>query len=262
MRPIRFTPAFAFAVLALVAIAFSAVPSSAQDATGDVAISVMVETLPGHGPAFEEGMKEHMAALTGMGDTSTWMVFEIAAGERTGQYMVASFSHTWDFFDQPPTVDQEEAQASMQANIVPHVQGVQTQWMVRRSDLGQWTAATPVAPMYEVITFEVRGNMNPTFANVLAKLKHANEEMGVDGGYSVFRPRVGGTGNQWVLSVPHQNFAGFGEGEEDWMEQLLVQVYGPVEMQSIMDDLDDAIVSAKSELFVVRRDLSMNMPSS
>ena len=104
--------------------------------------------------------------------------------------------------------------------------------------------------------------MNGTFANVLRKLKHANEQMGLDIGYSVFRPRIGGVGNQWVISVPHGSFAEFGEGSDDWMEQLLLEVYGPADMESIMEDLDDSIASAKSELFVVRRDLSMNLPSS
>ena len=46
------------------------------------------------------------------------------------------------------------------------------------------------------------------------------------------------------------------------MEQLLVQVYGHADMQAIIDMADSAIESSTSELFVLRPDLSLNLPSS
>jgi hypothetical protein len=78
----------------------------------------------------------------------------------------------------------------------------------------------------------------------------------------VFLPAVGGVGGQWAVSVPHQSFAEFGAVSRDWMEQLLVQVYGHADMQAIIDMADSAIESSTSELFVLRPDLSLNLPSS
>ena len=144
----------AVAALAAALVIFP-VSSQAQDAGGNIAQTVIVDPLPGHGLAFEEGMKAHQENMIRAGDESVWVTFEIVAGERSGQFMVGSFGHDWADFDQAPPVDPARAQESMADNIAPHVQDFRVQWMERLVDLGGWTLDTPQAPMYEVVTFQV-----------------------------------------------------------------------------------------------------------
>jgi hypothetical protein len=247
---------------AVLAAALVILPASsqAQGAGGNVAQTVIVDPLPGHGLAFEEGMKAHQANMIRAGDESVWVTFEIVAGERSGQFMVGSFGHAWADFDAAPSVDAARAQESMADNISPHVGDFRVQWMERLVDLGGWTPDTPQAPMYEVVTFQVRAGMDSAFENFLKKVKHALEEAGTMPAYSVFVPALGGNGGQWAVSVPHQTFAEFGGPSRDWMEQLFVQVYGHADMQVIIDGLNAAVESSTSELFVLRPDLSMNLP--
>lgn len=247
---------------AVLAVALLAPPSIAQEAAGTVAQVVTVKPLPGHGSAFEEGVKAHMENLRRAGDESVWVTFEIAAGERSGQFMVGTFDHAWSDFDEAPTVDPARAQESMDDNIAPHVQDFRMQWMERMVDLGGWTPESPRAPMYEVITFQIRPGKDRVFEHFLTKLKGAMSEMGSIPAYSVFMPVLGGVGGQWAVSVPHQSFTEFGDGSRDWMEQLLVQVYGHADMQAIIDMADSSVESSTSELFVLRPDLSMNLPPS
>jgi hypothetical protein len=255
------SPARVLAVAALAA-ALGILPASsqAQDAGGNIAQTVIVDPLPGHGLAFEEGMKAHQENMIRAGDESVWVTFEIVAGERSGQFMVGSFGHDWADFDQAPPVDPARAQESMADNIMPHVGDFRVQWMERLVDLGGWTPDSPQAPMYEVVSFQVRTGMDSAFENFLKKMKHALEEAGTMPAYSVFVPVLGGNGGQWAISVPHQTMAEFGGPSRDWMEQLLVQVYGHADMQVIIDGLNAAVESTTSELFVLRPDLSMNLP--
>jgi hypothetical protein len=247
---------------AVLAVALLAPPSIAQEATGTIAQTVVVDPLPGHGSAFEEGVKAHMENMLRAGDESVWVTYEVVAGERSGQFMVGTFDHAWADFDQAPPVDPARAQQSMADNISPHVQDFRVQWMERMVDLGGWTPESPRAPMYEVITFQIRPGQDRVFEHFLTKLKGAMAETGSMPAYSVFLPVIGGGGGQWAVSVPHQSFAEFGTGSRDWMEQLLVQVYGHADMQTIIDMADSAIESSTSELFVLRPDLSMNLPPS
>jgi hypothetical protein len=255
------SPARVLAVAALAAaLAILPAPSQAQDAGGNVAQTVVVDPLPGHAMAFEEGMKAHQASMIRAGDESVWVTFEIVAGERSGQFMVGTFDHAWADFDQEPPVDPARAEESMADNIMPHVEDFRVQWMERMVDLGGWTPDSPRAPMYEVITFQVRPGKDRVFEHFLTKLKGAMSGAGAMPAYSVFLPAVGGTSGEWAVSVPHQSLAEFGATSRDWMEQLLVQAYGHADMQAIIDMADSAIESSKSELFVLRPDLSMNLP--
>ena len=239
------------------------IPAQAQmdEPAGNAAMIIWVEPMPGHGLAFEDGVKQHMSNLMEAGDTQTWVVFEVMAGDRTGQYVVGTFNHAWSDFDQPPAVDQAAAQESMAENIFPHVAGVETQLIVRDTDLSMWSPSDPIAPMYQVIEWTVEPGHMPAMQTFMAKVKHAFEQAG-GGSYSVFRPVVGGSGSRMTLSIPRQGFASFAGEDPDWFEDMMRGVYGNAETRVLMESVDEAMASESSWMLVFRPDMSMNLPDS
>jgi hypothetical protein len=237
------------------------IPVGAQEGpAGSIAQVVVVQPHPGHHTAFEQGMARHTQTMSEeAGGTWTWVTFEIVMGERTGQYVVGTYNHAWADFD-AQDADPEMARESMQDNITPHVESWTSRMMERVTDISMWDPNEPLAPMYEVITFDVALGGAARFEHFMMRLKQAMEAEGVEGRYSVFRSRLGGTGNQWVVSVPHDDMASFGGGEDDWLERLLVGAFTHAGGQMLMEDFNSLVTGVTSELFVLRRDMSGNLP--
>ena len=249
--------------LSALAMLLIAVPGHAQTTEdgGNAAMVVWVDPLPGHGLAFEAGVREHMSNLMEAGDTQTWISFEVIAGDRTGEYVIGTFNRAWSDFDQPPPVDPAAAEESMAENIIPHVQDVETQLIWRDTNLGTWAPDDPIAPMYQIIQFTVRPGHMAGFETFVSKIKNAFETMG-EGSYSVFRPVVGGQGGQISISVPRQSFAEFAQDDPQMFENMMRELYGVSETRLLMENMDAAIASETSYLLVLRPDMSMNLPDS
>ncbi|MDX1394752.1 MAG: hypothetical protein R3195_10175 [Gemmatimonadota bacterium] len=251
-----------FAGLTALATLLIAVPAFAQMAqpAGDAAMVVWVDPLPGHGSAFEEGVRQHMSNMMEAGETQTWVSFEVIAGDRTGQYVVGTFNHAWADFDQPPP-NPAMAGESMADNIVPHVEDFEIQYIWRDTNLGTWAPDEPIAPMYQLIQFDVKPGHMPGFETFVSKIKNAFETMG-EGSYSVFRPVLGGQGGQVTISVPRQGFAEFAQDDPQFFENMMRELYGVAETRLLMETMDAAIASERSYLLVFRPDMSMNLPDS
>lgn len=249
-------------LIPILAIAFGPAAGHAQTAAGNAAMVVWVDPLPGHGAAFEEGVRRHTSAMQEAGDTRTWVMFEVIAGERTGQYVVGTFNHAWADFDQPPPVDRATGERSMTENISPHVEGVEIQYAVRDPELSMWSPDDPIAPMYQVIEWTIKPGHMPAFETFLAKVRAAFEGMGEGGSYSIFRPVIGGTGSRLSLSIPRQGFAEFAEDDPDWLENMMREAYGTAETRMLMEGADAALASERSHMLVLRPDLSMNLPEN
>jgi hypothetical protein len=232
-------------------------PALTQDAPpAEMGYIVVVDPLLGHGSAFEEGAKKHMEWYADAGGTWPWAVFEVSMGERTGQWVWFSGSHSYADFD-TPDVDPTESDRSLERNITPHVSNVEVSLTRLMPDLSMIVADAPVRPLYEVITFQLKPGKDAQFTHVLKKLKTAFAGLGDQVEYGVYQAAQGGRGGQWLVSIPHESFASMG-GDADF-EGLMAEVLGDFEAQSVLDMLDDAIASETREVFALRSDLSLNL---
>jgi hypothetical protein len=248
-------PILLFLLAALGAPGFAA----AQEGSGDLGWIVTVTPQAGHVTAFEEGAQRHTEVMVDAGVTMTWIAMEIILGPRTGQYVYGSFSLSGADLDAPQG-DQEAMQESFAENIDPHTAGAEAQIIRRMVDLGMWTPESPLAPMYEVYRMWVKPGGDAVMRNMFAKLKAAMEQMAPDADYSVWRPAAGSVGSEWTVTVPIQGFASYDEDNPGWMEQMFAQVYGHDEMQLLMDSVAEVILKSTSEVFVIRSDMSVNLP--
>lgn len=245
-------------LLALAAIPSLTVtsPASAQNTAADMAYTIVAEPMPGHASAFEEGARKHLEWVGEEGGSWTWAVFEIAFGERTGQYFFFSGGHTYADFDQPD-VDPVANAESIDRNVAPHVENAVAQLIRLRPDLSMVVPGAALSPLYEVVTFQLNPGHEPQWVHFLERLKTAFEDTGFPIEYLVFQGAQGGTLGEWVVSIPHENFASMsGPGDFD---ALLEQAFGEFESQSLLGILDEAIGSSTNEIFVLRRDLSLNL---
>jgi hypothetical protein len=252
-RLLHSTLAVLFLVMAL------APAVAAQQGSGDLAWIVYVDPQPGHVMAFEEGAQRHAEIMADAGVTMTWIGMEIILGPRTGQFMYGAFDLNGAALDAPQG-DQEAMQESFADNIDPHVAGAEAQVIRRMRDMGMWTPDSPMAPMYEVYRMWVKPGGDAVMRNVMSKLQAAMADMYPEAAYSVWRPVAGGVGSEWAVTVPIEGFAGYDEYNPTWMEQMLAEAYGHDEMQLIMDSMAKVMLKSTMEVFVVRPDLSVNLP--
>ena len=245
-------------LLALAAIPILTVtsPAPAQDTSANMAYVVAAEPMPAHASAFEEGARQHMEWVGEEGGSWTWAAFEIAFGERTGQYFFFSGGHTYADFDQPD-VDPVANAESIDRNVAPHVENVVAQLIRLRPDLSMLGGGAALSPLYEVVTFQVNPGYGPEWVHFLERLKTALEGASVPLEYLVFQGAQGGTLGEWVVSIPHENFASMSGPAE--FDALLEQAFGEFESQSLLGILDEAIASSTNEIFVLRPDLSLNL---
>jgi hypothetical protein len=227
----------------------------AQEDAAEMAYTVTLEPVTGHAAAMEEGAKRHMEWYEEAGGEWSWAVFEIGMGARTGQYVWFSGGHTYASFDEPD-VDQQESNESIERNFSPHVENAVISLARQRTDLSMRPADAALRPIYEVLTFSLTPGSEPAFIHFLEKIKSALESVEAPFEYTVYQSAQGGNGD-WVISLPHESFGSMGGGGD--FEDLFEQAFGKYEARGLLDGLGDAVASVSSEIFFLRRDLSLNI---
>lgn len=232
--------------------------AQAQEPTSAIGQVIVVDPLPGHAAALEEGAKKHMAWLKGQGATWSWVGFEIIMGERTGQYVWGSFNHAYADFDSPD-VDPQASSASIDENIASHVHDATVQLVRLLPDLSMATPGGALSPLYEVMTFKVKPGQDEAFLLWWDKFKEALTETGTEAQYFLYAGAQGTVAGEYVLSVPHESFADM-DAPEGWIPRLLTQVHGEADGRRLMEMGGAALESWHTEVFALRPDLSVNLP--
>lgn len=246
--------------LLLVALPFFGIAPivSAQDAPGTLAQVIVVDPLPGHAAALEEGAQQHLEWMRDAGGTWQWSAFEIVMGERTGSYVWGTFNHEYADFD-TPDVDPQASSQSVDRNIAPHVDEVVVAMANLRPDLSMVVTDAPLRPMYEVVTFELNNGKDLQFAAALAMIKETFATAGGGIEYLVYQFAQGGSG-QWVVSIPHESFSSMGGMDDAGFLGMMRQVHGEHGARNLTDLMDTSVARVTSEIFVLRPDLSANLP--
>ncbi len=91
-------------MICFVALCFLTVASISQTQTTDLTdvsvAQIMFEVpKPGRVEEYEQGIKKHMAWHKSNHDRWTWQTWEVMTGRDTGTYIIGTFGHRWEDFD-------------------------------------------------------------------------------------------------------------------------------------------------------------------
>ena len=148
-----------------------------EEAPGTAAQIILVKPLPGHGAQFEEGVRRHTEWLVEHGAEWSWLAFYISMGERTGQYVFATFNHAFADFDEGD-VTAPGSDESMRENVLPHVGEMQVAMIRLRPELSMVLPDAPFRPLYSIYTVELKPGGNDVYEHFLAKIRGALVAMG------------------------------------------------------------------------------------
>lgn len=231
----------------------------AQAAAGTVGQVVVALPMAGHGSAFEEGARRHMEWYGDNGGSWTWAAFEIAMGERTGHYVWFTGGHQYADWD-TPDVDPQGSNESIDRNISPHVEDVTVSLVNLRPDLSILRENAPLRPIYEVITLEVHPGKEPQFLSAMAMLKDVFEAAPQPAEYAVYQGAQGSNG-EWVVSIPYASFGDLTPPSDEGFAALVRSVHGETGARVFDEQFAESVASFSSEIFTLRPDLSVNLPS-
>ncbi len=230
-----------------------ALPVLAQEEEGTIARIIFFRAKPGMRQQLEEGMKKHMAWHKAQNDPWAWATWSYVSGEETGMYGSGSFGRKWEDFDNVP-IDQEADGADVAENIIPYVApGALWRYYQFLPKVSK-PLETPAA-ISEVIFFRVRYGKSAEFAGLIKKFHEASEKTNWPVHYEWYVLVNGGPGPEYVLGLPHENWASL-KGPEKPFPAMLAEAVGQEEAEALLERWGKVVKSESSTLARNRPDLS------
>jgi hypothetical protein len=231
-----------------------ALPVLAQEEEGTIARIIFFRAKPGMQQQLEEGLKKHMAWHKAQNDPWAWGVWSYLSGEETGMYGGGTFEHKWEDFDNPP-VDEAADRADAAENVIPYTApGTQVRFYESLPKVSKWPLGTPAA-MSEILVFRVRFGKSAEFASLIKKFHEAIEKTNWPVHYEWHRLVNGGPGPEYVLVLPHENWASL-KGPEKSFPAMLAEAVGQEEAEALLERWGKVIKSESNSLARNRPDLS------
>jgi hypothetical protein len=182
-----------------------------------------------------------------------WHVSEIATGERAGQYVVASFGHSWNELD-------EYAARSSAANrrwsleVEPYVAGATSSLFRLVEGASCPSRSADPAPLTQVAMYRVRAGENENFRRTIERLKYAAEEASVPRPFLWYELVTGGEA-AFIMLTPKRNLADL-EPQGTSHLDFAAKVHGPAEADLLRQSLRAAAAGPQNEMWRHRADLS------
>jgi hypothetical protein len=241
-----------FSAIGVLLVSALAVP--AQDQQGTVAQVIFVKPKAGERQKFEAGGKRHMEWHRKQKDTWTWVVSEVIAGDRTGTYIAATVGHTWKEFDERAEFMQADI-ADAETNIMPHVESEVVRFYALLRDLSRPPDGAGFSPFTEVLEFQLKPGAEEEFVRINRRIHEAIGKTNWPEHYLWYQLWTGGDHPTYVLLLPRQNWSQFA-GPELQFPAMLEKAFGREEGAALLRSLNKTIRAARSEVMLLRPDLS------
>lgn len=233
------------------AVVSAVVPAAAQEAPRGNLARVTYWTVA-DADAFEAGVQAHNQFHASLGDPVPIHTFEVVTGPRVGQYIRASFGHTWADFD-AEMANLEGDAADSAKNLDPHVTGSVPAIYEALPELSHYTEGG-VRPLAKIITFQLKWGHERAFMDAVGKIHAALSEVEGFRPYLWYRLEDGGHVPSYVVSLPSDDWAGFAQPERG-IDEIVGEKYGE-EAGAIFEAMGSAIESESSYTIAYRSDLS------
>ena len=192
---------------------------------------------------FEAGYKQHLLWHKTSGDKWDWYGWFIASGSRYGQFVDATFDHSWNDFNSP--VKPAEDLADNRLHVFPFGD-VQTVFKISKiQELSSADGADLKSKFIRLVTISV--NDIPAALKTIKKLKNDYAANFSVKNFTTYKMVDGGNVNQIILMLGLNDYDEYGKTENL-----------PEELSAIENSLKTkTIIAVNSETLVYRADMSL-----
>ena len=230
-------------------------PVAAQEERGRIGQWFQIFPKAGMKAEFEAGFKAHMEYHQANGETWSYELYEVIAGEDRGTYIGATFGHHWADFDNVPVSGPEDA-ADGEVNLTPFRDGSDV-WYTRSLPKLSNPPTTPFKLKY-VTLYTIRLKMDKVgqYMQAVEKATEAFRKSEVPLYYIVEVLVAGGTHPTVYFAVLRENYADFAVEQEHPFDKVLAEAFGDEVAREILAQAAGAIESEKSQVLLYKPELS------
>ena len=241
-----------------------AIPAGAQSNSKNIARIFTIRTKPGQAQQWEGGLKKMTAWYHQQNLPVTLYVWSVISGEDLGDYVLGEFGHDWADFDQMQARGEKVGVGKeVEETVAPYTESVKMSFYTFLPNMSSpITPGQKPMPMSEVTFFTLKPGGTEPVINVIkqAGAAMAKTHWKGNGPGEWYALVDGGEGPQLVLSVGHENWAGFQEPSPS-LTEMLAQAYGKAGANALGHEFDSHIRGIYSEIIRYRPDLSYIAPA-
>ncbi len=227
----------------------------AQQTPGTIAGLEFQKPKNGMVQQYEAGRKQKADWHRQQKDSQPLMVWQVLTGDFTGSYVVGRTGQHWADFDKPPIPDQADLDEFNKA-VGPYVESVVARYYEYLPKISNLPMGPP-EKYSEIIVFQTRNGHGSDFYSAITRVTEAAQKTKWPVQFGWFRLANGGQDGEYVLIIPHKNWADF-EDKPDVkpFRDMLKEAFGQAEADSVMHRLDSSVEKEYSEIDEFRADLS------
>ncbi len=249
MKALRLSSALAFAVLSVSSLFAQSNPGTILQLEFQTPKNGMIQQ-------YEDGRKQKAAWHKQQNDKTPLLVWEIISGDETNTYIVGEPPQHWADMDKP-SIPEETDLAEYNKVIGNYVQKLAIRFYEYMPKVSNPPASQLPLKYEEIITYHVKPGKDSAFRNAVSRAHDATEKTKWPYRYEWYQLVNGGPDGEWVLALPHENWAGFEEQPNvKPFRDMLKDAFGQAEADSITEALDSSTKDSSSMLIQFRPDLS------
>jgi len=205
---------------------------------------------------YEAGRKQKAAWHKQQNDPLPLLVWEILSGDHTGTYIVGRLGQHWADFDKPPIPDQADVEEYNKV-VGEYVQSMMARYYEYLPKISNLPNSNMPSKFSEVIAFQVRYGKSSEFRSAINRIHDAAQKTNWPLKYGWYVLANGGNEGTFVLILPHDNWADFEDKPNvKPFRDMMKEAFGQAEADSILDWIDESVVTETSEIIEFRADLS------
>lgn len=249
MKALRLLSALAFAVLSL--------PSLFAQSNSATILQLEFQT-PKNGTIqqYEDGRKQKAAWHKQQNDKTPLLVWEIISGDDTNTYIVGQPPQHWADMDKP-SIPEETDLAEYNKVIGNYVQKLVIRYYEFLPKLSHPPDSQLPLKYEEVIAFHVKYGKGMDFQKGVSRVTEAATKANWPMKFEWYHLANGGSGDEWVLVLPHDNWASFGDQPNiKPVHEMVAGAFGESEAKALFDSFNDMVMYETTSIIQFRPDLS------
>jgi hypothetical protein len=160
---------------------------------------------PGQESNFDNGYKRHLKFHAVNNDQKEWYGWYVISGNRTGQFVDATFGNTWNSFDHPVDPAGDDADNALHTEpFASFLKGYKLAFIRELSTADSTVLKSNFLRIVTIVTEDME-----TARSVFEKLKSKYALNRQLPGYLVYKLVDGGNLNEWQILIGHPNFESF-----------------------------------------------------
>jgi hypothetical protein len=248
MRTLRHLSIAAFAVMSVCSLA-------AQSNPGTILQLEFQKPKNGMLQQYEDGRKQKAAWHKQQNDKTPLLVWQVISGDDTNTYIVGEPPQHWVDLDKP-SIPEEQDLAEYNKVIGNNVESLIIRFYEFLPKISRPPDSQLPLKYEEVIAFHVKYGKGMDFQKGVSRVTEAATKTNWPMKFEWYHLANGGSGDEWVLVLPHDNWAGFGDMAIKPVHEMVAGAFGESEAKALFDGFNDMVVYETTSIIQFRPDLS------